>query len=417
MLNNKPPKIVIKGVVHTLGPGHKVVFAGNPNTYGGERESPKLFEDYPIARVTFKNIPHEYIIESILKPRLQHLPDWQYISQIFMGIYNESVMTVRDVEHMAHLYLVYQKPDSNPEILAKQCADLILHQSSPELSFPCKNPMKNHVITESRRPLESRLNEFLAIRELKIKRQIKGGLGGIIIEGDPGTGKSEHVIAQLLANNLQGSFYHIPISMAFSEKKELLIKAFNEGAIVIIDEINSSPAMEKFFNDALSGKLEGMESPRPGFLLIGTQNPASMGARRELSEAMQRRLMHIAVDHFPHDEMVEVLEKGHNIAKPVAEEIVKDLEAVNRDRARPLSMRSLIKNHQQAIVHIQNTLLQRLESMDTAQTIALTGALIKILQASSAASSSSASQSPVLHRFTQSEPSSQTTQPAPPKPF
>ena len=69
----------------------------------------------------------------------------------------------------------------------------------------------------------------------------------------------------------------------------LLEKAFNEGAVVIIDEMNSSPMMEHTLNAMLMGfHPETHERPlKPGFMLLGTQNPISMAGRRATSTALQ----------------------------------------------------------------------------------------------------------------------------------
>src|SRR3989338_5997055 len=84
-------------------------------------------------------------------------------------------------------------------------------------------------------------------------------------------------------------FYRMPVNFSLEKKQELLLKAFREGAVVVIDEINSSPMMESLLNDLLMGKMpddpsitiaDGKRVNKPGFLVIGTQNPITMEGRR-----------------------------------------------------------------------------------------------------------------------------------------
>jgi len=71
--------------------------------------------------------------------------------------------------------------------------------------------------------------------------QKHGGLGGIVVEGEAGIGKSELVTALLLDRGYKRVenhdktvsdklFYVMPVSMPTDQKKELLLKAFHQGA-------------------------------------------------------------------------------------------------------------------------------------------------------------------------------------------
>src|SRR5690606_16939548 len=98
-----------------------------------------------------------------------------------------------------------------------------------------------------------------------------------IFQGDPGVGKSELIIHTLIQHGFQEihnsehqevpgrGFYRIPASLNLEEKEKLLLKAFDQGSLVIIDEINSSPLMEQLLNSLLMGKtLEGKSPKKPG---------------------------------------------------------------------------------------------------------------------------------------------------------
>jgi len=90
-----------------------------------------------------------------------------------------------------------------------------------------------------------------------------------------------------------------------TEKKALLLKAFDEGAVVIIDEINSAPMMEQFLNSLLMGRNpeNGTRPKKPGFFVIGTQNPITMAGRRAPSTAFSRRLITYVLGPYPDNEM------------------------------------------------------------------------------------------------------------------
>jgi hypothetical protein len=114
----------------------------------------------------------------------------------------------------------------------------------------------------------------------------------------------------------------MPASWSFAEKEKLLIKAFHEGAVVIFDEINSSPIMEKLLNQLLMGHYEGERARKPGFMLIGTQNPISMAGRRVPSTAFARRMTSVTLPNYTPKEMSDILQR-----KGLSELATKDLIA------------------------------------------------------------------------------------------
>ncbi|MBX3709144.1 MAG: AAA family ATPase [Gammaproteobacteria bacterium] len=363
-LFHHPPGILIEGFYHKLADQHKVIFAGNPLNYGGERKLAPLFERHGNALV-FEPLPPELIYEEILKPvfhgtvlQSQALEISAELLKLYQFLCECSQDTVlispRELQTMALLVLSrYEqsqltKPD--PVLLARYYALLIadpltpkshqtkLHQqfSAPPLPKPRDVEPKHFLVTRSRRPPYQQLTDLTALRTYRRHHarndaQRYGGLGGIVIEGEPGIGKSELVVAHLLAHGYQEAtetnasgnvFYKMPVSMQLDEKKKLLLKAFHEGAIVIVDEINSSPMMERLLNDLLMGKTsEGSRPKHPGFMIIGTQNPMQTG-RRKPSNALARRLMPIYLPPYPKKEMKEILIK-RNIEKSTVDIMVK----------------------------------------------------------------------------------------------
>ncbi len=176
---------------------------------------------------------------------------------------------------------------------------------------------KPYLHTLSRKPNRFMLLQFLNLRLLR-QRLDKAhpihqlpGLGGIVLEGDSGIGKSELLCT--LGQETE-SIQYISVSMDQQEKEIRLYDAFHQGKIVIIDEINSSPMMEQLLNALLMGKTpDGESAKQAGFLLIGTQNPISFPGRRPPSQALARRLFKLDIQAYPESEIIEILQfKGLN---------------------------------------------------------------------------------------------------------
>jgi MoxR-like ATPase len=214
------------------------------------------------------------------------------------------------------------------------------------------------------------LHEHLSLRELRCSGQLSendaqryGGLGGIIVEGEPGAGKSRLVEAALKSRGYQqrlwnntdviegGDYYYkMPASMPVDEKKALLLRAFHEGAVVFCDEINSGSTllMEDFLNDLLTGKTPDEKKPphKPGFTIFGTQNPVIMGGNRiEASTALLRRCQQVILPGYPSEEIASIL--SHQFGqehRELIETIVYAFEtATKNSKIKPPTFRHLLK--------------------------------------------------------------------------
>lgn len=165
---------------------------------------------------------------------------------------------------------------------------------------------REFTLTRSRHKLVRSLAEELAIRKMKMEQKEleKYGQRGFYVEGPSGVGKSELIKQFLIENGIR--FYHITPT-DINEMKKILHKAFHEGAVVLVDEFNSM-AMEKIWNRFLSGKdLEGNRAANPGFLVLGTGNPASFRGRVTLSPAQKNRVKTAEIDEPPREELKEIL--------------------------------------------------------------------------------------------------------------
>ncbi len=372
-----PPFIRINNQMMPLTKDHKVIFAGNPISYGDERQLPSLFKRHGNSLI-FDPIPPAYVSHTLLRPALKDMPNGDAVVTRILAVYDyltsistdKILLSPRELTTMALLTSTFckQQPDlvaayyahtlSRPFVPQHKQAefDTLFKTESTHRLAPRETTLSSSmVINNTNRPGWQILNDFLALRQARrfdnerTLLQQYGGLGGVILEGEPGAGKSELVLEALRENGLsvrqlQGpleqqtsGFYHVPVSTPLSDKKALLCKAFYEGSVVVIDEINSSPMMERFLNallmgnvpedDAISAQIADYKkasiTPKPGFLLIGTQNSAQLNGRRKASEALAHRMHTVHLHHYTHADLVEILTtKGlqESVAKPMVTE-------------------------------------------------------------------------------------------------
>lgn len=363
-LFEQPPGIMVDGTFYRLSPEHKVVFAGNPISYGDERQLASLFKRHGNA-ILFEPLLTAVLHHQIIKPVFANRSLEQQafaLSAHFLDVYRflvdcsttEVLVTPRELQMMALLTQSYclNNPEAQAEQVARHYAySLVQHlvpqsrrtefdaQYKPEqlLQRPAPESAR-YTLTPSRLPMRALLDDLLTLRELKqqpgTEEQQYGGLGGFIIEGEPGVGKSELVIDTLLAHKFEEMhdfdlpataekpFYRMPVSMSLQEKDRLLRKAFDEGAVILIDEINSSPMIERLLNELLMGKTpEGNRPQKSGFMIIGTQNPVTMAGRRAPSTALSRRMITKELPLYPDKEMLSILiDKG--ISKAEANDMI-----------------------------------------------------------------------------------------------
>jgi MoxR-like ATPase len=368
-LFEKAKGILIDGVYYPVSNHHKVVFAGNPVSYGDERQLASLFQRHGNS-VVFEPLPTAVLYEEVLKPVFAGT-DFENKAQAlctqFLEVYRylvscstkDVLISPRELQMMAIMTLAFcaNNPEANPVATAKRYAYELAKNLVPaarhkefdeqfnpksSVSAPSSGVTEDYLITPSRYPLRNQLDELLQARLFRQRHQDNqaigfGGLGGIIVEGEPGIGKSELIYNTLVAHGYKEMkdpnqapsqkdvFYKIPVRMSLKEKRNLLIKAANEGAVVFVDEINSSPMIEHLMNDLLMGKIPGKEPPgrpdKPGFMVIGTQNPASMSGRRVASTALLRRVVSAQLPTYTEQEMRSILiQKG--LDEPKAQALI-----------------------------------------------------------------------------------------------
>lgn len=366
-LFDSPPWILINQQVVELTPKHKLIFAGNPLSYGGERHLPSLFERHANS-VIFEAMPPSHLYHRVLKPVLEEHVDESTaleVSSIFLKTYqllnqlspNNILISPRELQMMA-ISVMAQMP-LTPEAILKQSHyyayeiakgalpqdlqhkfenmfDQLFFTPFFESKIANKNTVGEFILTPSRFKAYTQLSDLLKIRNFQqtlanSEASRYGGLGGIILEGEPGTGKSLFVEQMLVEEGFKeaklGSepednhiFYRVPASMSQRDKEKLLIKAFHQGAIVLIDEINSMGMMEKLMNTLLMGRDPHGNRPMiPGFKLIGTQNPITYSGRKAKSTALERRLLKCQFSEYPLNELIDILHsKGLDLERAKA---------------------------------------------------------------------------------------------------
>ena len=359
-LFENPPGILIEGTYYPLTKEHQVIFAGNPVSYGDERQLATLFQRHG-KTIIFDPLPTAVLYEKILKPvfaqtNVKELAAANAAAH-FLNVYRflvdiattDVLISPRELQMMALLTVSYcqRNPKANALMAAQHYAFALAKHLVPEthlLAFdtqfkpqkPLQRPQpttgNDFLLTPSRINRAQHLEDVLALRQLRQEgvftneAQKYGGLGGIIFEGEPGIGKTELVMNTLQTRgfkkvtdfskpeSVENPFYHLPAGLSITDKEELLLKAFDEGAVVVIDEINSSPRMERLLNNLLMGKKPatlstGVQPNNPGFMVIGTQNPVTMAGRRAPSTALSRRLTTYTLPLYTDEEMQDILRK------------------------------------------------------------------------------------------------------------
>ncbi len=297
--NKGTQRVFYQGKFYDLGENHKVVFACNPVEFGGGRSVQKLFDDGQIPAIHLRDFPASYIYEKILKESI-----YDKLNDDIKGIFSEEKF-----KEICQKLIKEHKGIKDETVRELQERLLIklddeLEKDSAKVSIESKNFISTEATAEIEKSLITAINIRQKQREELFPNEAVG-LNGILLEGDSGTGKSELIGAILASKEIaetkldeersddKQKFYKIDAALPLEQKKQIIVKAFENGDIVWIDEINSciDDGLEKILNAALTGDHpEGKkDAPKPGFMLISSFNSAGLEGRSIISPALRHR--------------------------------------------------------------------------------------------------------------------------------
>ena len=343
-----PPVILIQGKLYPLSQDHKVIFAGNFNDFAN-REEHAFFKRHGSA-ILYDKFSDKFLKQSVMRPLLKNLvkqlndDEYNKIIDVFFTIYklssaasNNPILTARNLQMSCMRFAIFYELlrehfNYNVKKIAAisgydEVAEFPEHDSIKKALFGNSVDYDQSVnylaslsadslsqygffVTNSRKQPLRTLADQLLIREMKSHAPDIAQLGtrGILFEGPSGIGKSDMLLDYVKSRNYP---YYILTPTDPKEMRSILLKAFNEGAIVIIDELNTIPVeVEKLLNQLMLDRdLNNKKTLKEGFFVIATENPATFPNRQALSTPLRNRFMKINVPAYPLEELVEILDK------------------------------------------------------------------------------------------------------------
>ncbi|MBA4318807.1 MAG: hypothetical protein C0412_10440 [Flavobacterium sp.] len=406
-LDNEPPTILLDRKYIQLSNKHRVIFASNPSSYSAGRIEPELIKDYAY-KIAFQPIPLVVLYEEILKklkPKTTSDTQWQNIAANWLKIYQqintdkpEPVVTPRQLETMSLLLNASIKPEDDETSISQKATSIAyrifgpyvgydinllgkgkikedIMFSSPDKTEIEKMAINSFTYTDSRLAAYNACSDFLTIRESGCKID---GLGGVLLEGEPGIGKSVFILAMLKAKGYteykdedliskskdNKKFVYLPSDASYEEKKRILGIAYKQGYIVVMDELNT-PLAENLLNDLVGTKKSESTTNSNGFIVFGTQNPAYMVGREVTSAAVKNRFLNIVLPSYTQDELYQIESKKHpklseKDLKTILSEFI-EMQKESRSIAKdPVSYRLL-----QDYLKIYEVAIKKIETLST----------------------------------------------------
>lgn len=339
-LTQSPPVLNHLGETTPLSQYHKVFVTGNPLSYAG-REFHEVLWD--CAEVIWfspfeESFIKHFVLSSIERQCENHAVEIaEMVAQFFVAMTNDpdkmTDITLRDVENISAKILLYKDNNKYPtwQECAKQAIYAELHGTLVNkearerfrtrlgikpLKYQSKI-MESAVITEEKMPIWDLINDDLLLRNHFLSAGAQNVVKrGILLEGASGLGKSLMMSELLRANgfsleaeNTQMRYYQV--TAGDEGARAILLKAFDEGSIVILDELNLDPELEDLLNKQLLDP-NNHTATKKGFMVLATQNPSHYAGCKPLSQAIQSRLHKVVMDEYSEKELQFIAEKkGH----------------------------------------------------------------------------------------------------------
>lgn len=367
-LSRNKKQVYYQGTCYSLTDKHKIIATGNPESYPG-RNYHALFQNY--AETLYFQTPDDNylentILKSLLEPRgLFHKKYTDVLLFAYHLVQKHNIFfvaSIRDLENICQRFmtLVVGEADVN------KIQDALLMSCIGEFAGSIKNDTERKVfineleckliakyetsnkllkindslsIPASKQYILQAIDQDLAIRERLLKEGYFYFKPCIVLEGESGLGKSTLIKAKLESagftqesQDTQKKYYEI--SAGSSEVYATLKKAFHEGAVIILDEINIDENLEVFLNQLLTGYDEhGKSATKPGFMVFASQNPGHYDGRFSLSPALRNRSHFLYMDKMSELELEALASQKVSSPKEFVEAFInsskKHPEAVN----------------------------------------------------------------------------------------
>lgn len=312
---NSSQRIFYKEKFYDLDENHKVVFLGNPRSYGNRYEQ-KLFLDCAITEWCLQDFPASYIYENILKKPIFEGFSREVKDKISEDEFKE--IADRKIKEYKEKNQGQQNADDLPKETVRELQEQVLKEIAKKIEplAPREVANDNFIATSSNQDNINELRSAIQIRQLQ-KRGVFPpnclGTCGVIFEGDSGVGKSVMIEATLEERGIKKIdslefldqktkspesekpyfYYKIPATLSIDQIEKQLIKAFELGVIVVFDEINTriNEGLEKTINYLLTGQhpINKEIKSEPGFMLISGINASSNSGRSNLGPAIESR--------------------------------------------------------------------------------------------------------------------------------
>jgi len=307
---NSSQRIFHQGKFYDLDENHKVVFLGNPKSYGNRFEQ-KLFKDCKVKEFDLQDFPTSYIYENILKKPifagLSGKASNSLTEDNFKEIAIEQIKDYKAKNQVKH----QPEHDDLPKETVRELQEKVLKEIAEKIRPISLGNVKNNtfIATEANQESIAELQSAIQIRQLQKSGEFPPqslGTCGVIFKGDSGVGKSVMIEAVLENRGITKTtslenldpekhyYYKISASLPMEKIKENLIKAFELGVIVVFDEMNTrikEGGLEKDINALLTGQHPTNSSikPKAGFMIITSVNQATHGGRSNFSSAIEHR--------------------------------------------------------------------------------------------------------------------------------
>jgi hypothetical protein len=186
----------------------------------------------------------------------------------------------------------------------------------------------NYQLTPSRQNIARLFDCFLQMRQIKSSHVDLGEFGslGLMLEGPSSAGKTQFFREMLHLFGFVDAFSNdevhpkrfydlskIPAISSSGETltvQDVLLKAFHEGALVLIDEFNTCFFQFKTLLTVLLTGVDLSNAPAniPGFGVLATQNGGHMPGRLSIDEAVKARFLKIRVPEYTPHELLTIVQ-------------------------------------------------------------------------------------------------------------